>query len=152
MSKVLLIVIIQILFFSFLFSQTEPDSLWFNTYGGEYSDSASSVIQTSDGNYVFVGSTNSFGNGFYDVYLVKTDENGNELWEKTFGGIAHDWANSVVETLDDGLFITGFTYSFDAEHSAIYLIKTDANGDSLWTKVIDNYSYEYGNYGIQVYR
>jgi len=151
MNKVLLIVIIQILFFSFLFSQTEPDSLWFNTYGGEYRDSAHSVIQTSDGNYVFVGSTNSFGNGFYDVYLVKTDVNGNELWARTFGGINDDGAGSVAETTDNGLILFGGTSSFGVEQSAIYLIKTDSNGDSLWTKVIELSDYDYAgcSFGIQ---
>ena len=149
MNKVLLVVIIHILVFPFLFSQTAPDSLWFNTYGGDLRDSAKSLIQTNDGNYVFAGSTNSFGNEFYDVYLVKTDENGNELWARTFGGLNYDGANSVVETSDNGLLITGYTYSFGSELSAIYLIKTDNNGDSLWTKVIDYYSYEFGNFGIQ---
>ncbi len=150
MNKVLLaIIIIQVLGFSILFSQTVPDSLWCETYGGDLTDFAKSLIQTNDGNYVFAGSTNSFGNEFYDVYLLKTDENGNELWSKTFGGLNHDVANSVIETSDNGLLITGYTYSFDSELSAIYVIKTDVNGDSLWTKVIDNYSYEFGNYGIQ---
>jgi len=151
MNKVLLVVIIQVLFFSLLFSQIEPDSLWFNTYGGEYRDSAYSVIQTSDGNYVFVGSTNSFGNGFYDVYLVKTDENGNELWTRTFGGINGDGASSVAETTDNGLILFGGTSSFGVEQSAIYLIKTDSNGDSLWTKVIELSDYDYAgcNFGIQ---
>ena len=151
MNKVLLVLIIQVLFFSFLFSQIEPDSLWFNTYGGEYRDSAYSVIQTSDGNYVFVGSTNSFGNGFYDVYLVKTDVNGNELCARTFGGINGDGASSVAETTDNGLILFGGTSSFGVEQSAIYLIKTDSNGDSLWTKVIELSDYDYAgcNFGIQ---
>jgi len=152
MNKVLLVVIIQILFFSFLFSQTEPDSLWFNTYGGENFDSAFSVTQTSDANYVFVGSTDSFGNGYSDIYLVKTDENGNELWSKTFGGIDHDGAGSVAETTDSGLILFGGTNSFGVEQSALYLIKTDSNGDSLWTQVINLPDYDYArfNYGIQI--
>ena len=149
MSKVFLLVIIQILIFSFLFSQTIPDSLWFNTYGGNLSEKAYSLIQTSDNNFVFTGNSQSFGNGYDNVYLVKTDENGNELWGKTFSRSNWDFGYSVYETFDGGFIITGQTLSDNSGNYDIYLIKTDANGDTLWTKAIDNSFYEYGRSVIQ---
>ena len=149
MNKVLVVVIIQILVFSFLFSQTIPDSLWFNTYGGDLTEKAFSLIQTSDNKFVFTGYSKSFGNGERNIYLVKTDENGNELWGNTFSRSNWDFGYSVYETSDDGLIITGQTLSENSGNYDIYLIRTDANGDTLWTKSIDNSFNEYGRSVIQ---
>lgn len=149
MKKIILVVVIQILSYTLLLSQIEPDSLWLQTYGGNSVETGFSVIETSDDGYVFAGNTRSFGNGCNDVYLVKTDENGNEVWSKTYGGSDLDSAETVIETSDNGFFITGYTYSFNSMRSAIYLIKTDENGDSLWTKVIDETGCQFGRGGIQ---
>ena len=144
MSKVLLIVIIQILFISLLFPQTAPDSLWFQTYGNNLNTKAYSLIQCSDGDFVFTGSSKENDNS--NIYLIKTDENGNELWNKTFNRSNADIGTSVYETSDAGLIITGQTLSDNLD---IYLIRTNANGDTLWTKVIDNSFNEQGNAIIQ---
>lgn len=149
MSKVFLLVIIQILIFSFLFSQTIPDSLWFNTYGGNLSEKAYSLIQTSDNNFVFTGYSQSFGNGENNVYLVKADENGNELWVKTFSQSNWDFGYSVYETSEAGLIITGQTLSDNPDNSDIYLIRTDANGDTLWSNTFDSSLSEFGRSIIQ---
>ena len=147
MNKVLLVVIIQILLFSFLFSQTIPDSLWFNIYGGDLSEKAHSLIQTSDDNFVFTG--RSYGNGNADVYLVKTDEDGIELWSRTYNRSNSDYGYSVYETSDAGLIITCYTKSSNLENMDIYLIRTDADGDTLWTKSFDNSLNEFGHSVIQ---
>ena len=144
MNKVFLLVIIHILIFSFLFSQTAPDSLWFYTYGENLNLKTHSLIQCSDGNFVFTGYT--YENGDANVYLIKTDENGNELWNKTYSRSNFDFGVSVYETSDAGLIITGQTFSDNLD---IYLIRTDANGDTLWTKAIDNSFNEQGGSVIQ---
>ena len=61
--------------------------LWSETFGGQDSDRGSSVRQASDGGYIVVGTTRSYGAGDYDVWLIKTDANGYEQWSKTFGGV-----------------------------------------------------------------
>ncbi|MCK4312151.1 MAG: PKD domain-containing protein [Candidatus Cloacimonetes bacterium] len=106
---------------------------WSQTFGGPNNDYGRSVQQTNDGGYIIAGfTTNNFGN--WDVYLIKTDENGNEVWYKTWGGIDSDFAKSVQQTNDDGYIIVGSTYSFGAGNEDIYLIKTNENGNEVWVK------------------
>jgi hypothetical protein len=112
------------------------DTLWTKTFGGSGVDVGSSVQQTTDGGYILVGWTNSFGNGDYDFWLIKTNADGNELWTKTFGGTGDDRGRSVQQTIDGGYIITGYTESF-GHFGDVWLIKTDASGDSLWTKTFD---------------
>jgi hypothetical protein len=115
-----------------------------NTFGGDSLDMGYSVQQTNDGGYVLTGSTNSYGNGDSDVYLIKTDGNGDSLWTRTFGGENQDYCNSVQQTTDGGYIITGRTESYGAGNKDVYLIKTDGNGDSLWTKTFGGTSFDNG--------
>jgi len=117
--------------------------LWYNTFGGTDVDVGYSVQQTSDGGYIIAGLTRSFGAGYYDVYLVKTDSSGNLLWENTFGGGAWDEARSVQQTLDGGYIIAGFTYSAGL-NGDVYLIKTDNSGNLLWYNTFGEIDYEWG--------
>ena len=104
--------------------------LWSKTYGGINEDRAYSIVQTADMGFIISGSTMSFGAGDKDVYLLKTDSNGIVQWSKTFGGSGWDEARSVRKAADGGYIITGFSASFNAGDFDIYLIKTDANGNS----------------------
>jgi hypothetical protein len=110
------------------------DTLWTRTYGGTNTDEGHSVQQTSDGGYIIVGRTGSFGAGGWDVYLIKTDGSGGTLWTRTYGGTNHDEGNSVRQTSDSGYVIAGITKSFGVGSYDVYLIKTNASGDTLWTR------------------
>jgi uncharacterized delta-60 repeat protein len=107
---------------------------WAKTYGEWYNDRAYSVQQTPDGGYIVAGWTGSFGAGLADVFLMKTDANGNIIWFKTYGGTGYDEAYSVRRTSDGGYIVAGYTASFGAGGEDIFLIKTDANGNIQWAK------------------
>ncbi len=95
-------------------------------------DWGESVQQTTDGGYIITGTTYNPGPR-PNIYLIKTDANGNLQWQKNYGGDSSDYGESVQQTTDGGYIITGFTYSYGTEGSSdIYLIKTDANGNELW--------------------
>jgi hypothetical protein len=104
---------------------------WFKTFGGSDDDGAYSVQQTSDGGFIIAGWTESWGAGATDVYLIKTDDDGNEQWSKTIGGLHSDYASSVQQAADGGYIITGWTRSYGAGGGDLYLIKTDANGNTV---------------------
>ncbi len=125
-------------------TNSSGDTLWTNTYGGMNEDGGNSVEQTSDGGYIIVGYTNSFGAGYFDLYLLKTDSTGDLLWSKTFGGTSTENGYSVQETSDHGFIIAGFT-SLNAGNFDAYLIKTTSIGDTLWTKKYGGSSHDYGN-------
>ena len=103
----------------------------FGSYGWEY---AQSVQQTTDGGYIVVGYTDYLGAGSYDIYLVKTDSNGDRLWARTFGSDTFDLGYSVQQTADGGYVMAGCTESFSSGYTDVYLIKTNADGDTLWTR------------------
>jgi len=107
------------------------DTLWTRTLGGYANDLGCSVQQTADGDFIVAGYTDYFST---DVYLVRIDASGNVLWSKRYGGDSLDVAESVEPTTDGGFIVAGFTRSFGAGSADFYLLKTDANGDTLWTR------------------
>ncbi len=112
------------------------DTLWTKTFGGSKTEKGYSVQQTSDGGYIVAGYTSSYGAGSPDFWLVKTDASGDTLWTKTYGGNDWDICYSVQQTSDGGYIATGSTESFGADNFNVWLVKTDANGDTLWTSII----------------
>jgi predicted secreted protein len=107
---------------------------WNKTYGGTNPDLAFSVVQTDDGGYAIAGRTESFGAGYRDMWLVKTDSTGNMQWNKTYGGTGYEDAQSVVQASDGGYAIAGLTVSFGAGSGDTWLVKTDASGNMQWNK------------------
>ena len=115
-------------------TNAQGDTLWTRTYGGTNDDAGYSVLQTTDGGYIIAGTTRSYGVGDSGVYLVKTNARGDPLWTKTYGGTSYDVGYSIQPTADGGYIIAGLTASFGAGSADVYLLKINAQGDTLWTR------------------
>ncbi len=123
---------------------------WSQILGGSQYEEGSFVQQTTDGGYIITGVTSSIGAGDGDVWLIKTDGDGNVEWNYYFGGTANDLGHSVQQTTDGGYFITGEYTNPSTQIPDMYLIKTDENGLEDWSDIIDNAGKEdVANYGIE---
>ena len=111
------------------------DTLWTRTYGGPKDDEGASIQQTSDHGYVIAATTMSFGMSGQNIWLLRTDSMGDTLWTRTFGGDSIDYGGWAQQTTDGGYFVAGWTWSYSPSPQT-YLIKTDAAGDTLWTRTI----------------
>lgn len=108
--------------------------MWSTKYGGMESESARRVLYKKNFGFFLTGFTNSMGNGSYDFYLIKTDESGNLEWEKTYGTSGWEKVNDAALTRDTGVIMVGETNSNIATGVDMYIVRTDINGDTLWTK------------------
>ena len=126
-------------------TDSNGNQLWSKTYGGPGNDTANSVVEASDGGYVLAGSTDSYGAGKNDFWLVRTDSYGTQMWNKTYGGPGNDTANSVVEASDGGYdsvdeasdggyVLAGSTDSYGAGKNDFWLVKTNAAGNQIWSR------------------
>ena len=109
-----------------------PEEEWNKTFGGADNDWVDSVQLTADGGYILAGFTESYGAGDADAWLVKTDSNGNKVWDRTFGGADVDYAHSVQQTADGGYILAGSTKSYGAGGGDAWLVKTDSRGNKEW--------------------
>jgi hypothetical protein len=114
-------------------TDAKGDTLWTRTYGGDGSDIGRSVLVMPDKGYIIVGWTDSYGVGYDDVYLIRTDSLGDTLWTRTYGGINLEQGYSIKRTSDKGYIIAGRIH-INAGDWDVYIIKTDSLGEVQWTK------------------
>ncbi len=123
------------------------NTIWSKTYGGSGSDLIREGIPTFDGGYIMVGySSSSGGNGFFDVFVVKTDNNGIVQWSKKIGGTSYDVGNSIKQTKDGDYVLLGETFSFSNGESDFYLVKINSEGTVLWDKHFGGSMLDEGKY------
>jgi len=108
--------------------------VWQKAYGGETWDDVWSIRPAPDGGTIAAGSTQGFGAGLYDFWILRLDAGGDVLWQKTCGGTDHDHAKGVDVTADGGFVITGETWSAGAGNDDILLVKLDAGGNVVWQR------------------
>ncbi len=122
--------------------------IWENTYGDVREDTCYGMAATNDG-YLMTGRTRLIGYGdpdpnIYDILLVKTDLNGNQLWTKALGTSDIDQGESVV-VASDGYIIAGETLPRSNMNDIhLYLVKTDFDGNVMWEKTTAGNNYRYG--------
>ena len=94
---------------------------WRRYFGGTSNDRSYDAIQSTDGGYVIVGSSESQdvditrSRGSYDIWIIKINDNGNLLWECSIGGSEYDKGNAIVETMTGEYLVLGQTYSSDGD-------------------------------------
>jgi hypothetical protein len=124
---------------------------WLKECGGGQACIGMSLVQLDDGGYITVGFTGSWYTlSTNDVLVVRTDAQGNEIWNKTFGGAKHDLASMVKRTPDGNVVILGRTASFGGQGLYdIYLLKINMEGDLLWQRTFDSGLWDEG-WGLDV--
>ena len=121
MKKILFILLLTIPFIGF-------GQSWEKTFGGSGDDEGYSLQQTTDGGYIVCGRTKSFGNGYSDIYLIKTNGYGDSLWTKVLGGVVSERGYSVQQTIliltnnTNNIFFILQTYKIYSEYLKMYLI------------------------------
>ena len=105
---------------------------WTRYFGGSYNDEVRSLAVGEDGGYALAGFTWSSGAGQSDFWLLKADANGDQEWERTFGGVLRDAAHSIVRTSDDGFALAGWSESFRGG-DRLWVVKTDPAGRLQWS-------------------
>jgi hypothetical protein len=117
---------------------------WQKTYGGSDLDFGYCINQSTDGGYVVTGSTNSYGAGNYDIWVLKLDSSGNTQWQKTYGGTDSDYGYCINQTSDGGYAVTGSTTSYGAGNADLWVIKLDSSGNTQWQKTYGGSSSDFG--------
>jgi len=114
------------------------DTLWTEKYGGPNIDAGYSSVQTTDGNYVITGRSG------FQLLLMKINNNGEVIWSKTYGEQFRNSGSSIQQTSDTCLIVTGYVFNGDIGN-CVYILKSDYNGDTLWTKIIHITGEEFGS-------
>ena len=111
------------------------ETIWLKHFGSDAYEAAYSILESSDGGYIIAGYTSYLPfTTLEDIYLVKTNANGDFIGEKIYGGSQREIAYSIGNTSNNGYIISGFTDSYGSGSHDVYLLRTDGLGDTLWTK------------------
>jgi hypothetical protein len=121
-----------------------PDLEWEKAFGGAGDERGLALLETKDSGLVVAGTTSSKGAGGRDLWLIKTDSEGETEWDKTLGGAAGDEGWAVLETADGGYLVAGVTESEGAGGKDLMLVKTDSDGDEKWKKTFGGTGDDWG--------
>jgi hypothetical protein len=111
---------------------------WAKTYrfggSGVTNSGAFDVVQTDNGGYAVAGFTDAEGAGEQDFWVLRLDPSGGIEWQKAYGGPRPEWARSILPTQDQGYLVAGYTNSFGAGSSDVWVLRLDTAGTVLWQK------------------
>ncbi len=133
----------SVFFFVILATSANAQIQFSKEYGGIYNDDGRWMEQLPDSGFIMTGGSSTYSNGQTDIWLVRADAYGNQLWTKSIGGTEFDFANMVKHTpVDNGFIICGLTNSYGGGDNDGWIVKTDENGNTLWSRTV-------GDAGIQ---
>lgn len=144
-SKLVIILFIFLIALPSCFKEedTSPDYIKKSkNFGGDGLDYGKRITRTNDGGYLLVGDSESFGSGDKDVYAVKIDNEGNVLWEQTYGGAENEEARDLLKHPDGGYYICGYTNSKGSGGADMMLIKINAIGEEQYFKTYGEIYYD----------
>jgi hypothetical protein len=138
----------------------QGNEIWQKSYGGSGDDYLGDLVELSDGSVILVGTSNSpisgdkteNSYGLSDYWVVKIDENGNIIWDRSIGGVYDEGASSVTIDDNENIFISGGSRSSVSGHKSevsyggydFWIVKLDNNGNFVWDKTIGGADYDYG--------
>jgi hypothetical protein len=123
-----------VLLFICIANLLQAQTLFQKKYGGNNFDYNGNVIQTQDGGYLFSGWTQSYGHGISDIYLIKTDGNGDTMWNKTYGTNQVEVCKMSLQISSGAYILTGYRAITNEWKDEAFLMKIDLNGNILWQK------------------
>lgn len=138
-------------------AQKPSNPIWTKLYGGTSGDFAEAVCASDDGGFVLAGTSRSNDGdvstniGHDDVWVMKSDANGNKIWSKTYGGSYIDMVENIAPTSDGGFVVTGRTWSYDGDmigfkgNTDVFVIRIDANGNKMWSRTYGGSDGDVGN-------
>ncbi len=124
----------------------QGNKVWGKYFGGTRHDYLMSSVATREGGFLLAGTSysNQSGDkkennlGGSDVWIIRLNENGDELWQKTLGTKSNDEASSVVQSMDEGFFVTGNINSHKELFGSkdVFVSKLDKNGKLINTTIL----------------
>ena len=132
------------MFFCYNADAEHGDLLWEETFGSPNPDWGRAVVESPDGGLVVVGDTTPQADGKRGVWLLKTNDDGKFEWNRTYSTEGDDLGYALNTTSDGGLIITGFLNSSNKNDRNCFLMKTDENGEEIWTQVFDGIEQDEG--------
>jgi hypothetical protein len=110
------------------------DTTWTKRFGGAYSDEGNYITVNPDGSYVFLVRDSSSAGRDIDVRIIKTDNAGNEIWNKVYGGNLKDTPKMIQPTMDGGYIVGAISRSFGWMNPDMWILKLTTTGDTTWTR------------------
>lgn len=119
----------------------DGNEIWSIIIGGTEDEQSSDIIELENGNFCIAANTKSYGAGNNDIYLIWISQSGEIIKEKTYGGSESDGSTSILQSNSD-IVVLGYTNSWGAGGQDYFLLKINAQGDSLWSKTYGGGGYE----------
>jgi len=119
------------------------ERIWEKTFGKDGDERGNYILEVGESLYI-VGASTSGTSGGRDLFVVKTDGEGEKIWENTYGGSADDGGSSALAAKDDGIIVVGYTGSQGTGQPDLWLLKIGAGGEKVWEKTFGGAGFDLG--------